>query len=244
MLKVVRSSSARGLGGIAATYRAAQDNIWGTCPSTCQLNECPNQSTQEIDKNYLELLLQACPKKGVAWTYTHFDWKLIPRDGGPVVLNFSADDLETAKEAHANKFPTTVALPDTEPLKSFRSSGIQVVRCPKQYNKHINCSNCGGDVPLCARPDRNYIISFYAHGSKKKMVGTDKQGGCYAGAAYHTLLSWNATSKRKGNVIDDDQVKDWACGLCPRTMLRHHIAGDIGKPAPKKFKGIPIMEAK
>jgi hypothetical protein len=36
--------------------------------------------------------------------------------------------------------------------------------------------DCGNGRPLCARPERDYVVVFVAHGTSKKQVGTGTGG--------------------------------------------------------------------
>jgi hypothetical protein len=67
---------------------------------------------------------------------------------------------------------------------------------------------------------------FVAHGTGKKKVGSETGGGCYA-ASGPTAIQWHGT-KTKGKANDAQAVRDFAKALPFGSMLRHHVAGDIG----------------
>jgi hypothetical protein len=71
---------------------------------------------------------------------------------------------------------------------------------------------------------------FTAHGVGKKKAGDpDAAGGCYADGG-NVALHWNATSNADDDGLTDAQrLRAFAKTLPPRSVLRHHIAGDIGK---------------
>ncbi len=71
-LKLINQSSNRKTGAIATTYRAGS-SMYGSCPASCSLNPDADNSATEIDQDYLMALRKAVPKKGTAWTYSHFD---------------------------------------------------------------------------------------------------------------------------------------------------------------------------
>ena len=73
----------------------------------------------------------------------------------------------------------------------------------------------------------NYSDS-YKDMLKKKKVGTDQKGGCYAGQGF-TVFSWKATAKQKQEVSDAVKLSEWVKTLPNGSMIRHHVAGDIGK---------------
>ena len=88
---------------------------------------------------------------------------------------------------------------------------------------------CGGGVPLCARAKRDYVVVFVAHGTGAKKVGADCAGGCYA-AQGPTAIQWHGTRKT-GAANDAAALIQFAKSLPPGSMLRHHVAGDIGRAA-------------
>ena len=79
MLKLINSSTNRKTGNIATTYRSGT-SMYGSCPSSCALNPKPKESAKGIDKKYLTALLNAVVKNGLSWTYSHFDYKKLPRN--------------------------------------------------------------------------------------------------------------------------------------------------------------------
>jgi len=109
------------------------------------------------------------------FTYTHWPWranlevlKWANRSG--FTINVSANGLRDALDAFNAGLPTTVIL-NTDGQKMVRPAGVRIIICPAQRKK-ITCAECG----LCQKADRNYIIGFWPHGTKKsgliKMVET------------------------------------------------------------------------
>ena len=93
MLKLINSSTNRKTGNIATTYRSGT-SMYGSCRSSCALNPKPKESAKGIDKKYLAALLNAVVKNGLSWTYSHFDYKKLPRNKEKkTVINYSADTL-------------------------------------------------------------------------------------------------------------------------------------------------------
>ncbi len=246
MLKTVETSRAEKTNGIAVTYRAGNGEKYATCPASCKMN-CSGKGAQEIDADYFDALLDAVPNKGQSFTYTHFSWhkwadKLKP---GKTVVNFSADTLVSAAAA-SRAVPTVVVLPESEWENGKKTSAplfgrtnnrgdlivsdrVPVVRCPAEYRDGFSCRDCGNGDPLCARLDRNFIIGFTAHGaSKKKAADPDTRGGCYADGG-NVRLHWDATSNHhQPDETDGEKLKRFAKSLPPRSIIRHHVAGDIG----------------
>ena len=229
MLKTVEISRAKKTKGIAVTYRAGSGEKYATCPSDCKMN-CSGKGAAEIDWEYFDALLDAVPLKGVSFTYTHFHWNQWFRNHweGKTVVNYSTEYLENANIA-ADYVPTVVVVPETfwHGRKTAAPHGKTIVRCPAEY-RDISCAQCGNGDPLCARRDRNFIIGFTAHGpSKKKAADLETRGGCYADAG-NCRIWWNETANGEQEETDAEKITRFAKSLPPRSIIRHHVAGDIG----------------
>src|SRR5210317_390576 len=232
MLKTVETSRAQKTKGLAVTYRAGSQEKFGTCPASCELNPS-GCGASKVDQEYLNALSLAVPTKGVAFTYSHFSpihW--IKKNGpGKTVINYSAKTATLAAKYIKMAVPTvaTVALDFWNGRKTVDSDGAGFVRCPAEYLPKFGCAQCGNGDPLCARLERDYVIGFTAHGvHKKKAANPDDPGGCYASGG-NVLLHWEATADQSQDESDADKVTRFAKSLAPRTILRHHIAGDIGE---------------
>jgi len=232
MLKTVEMSRATKTAGIAVTYRAGTGEKYGTCPASCKMN-CSGKGAEQIDAEYLDALLDAVPSKGVSFTYSHFGWhlwadKLAP---GKTVINFSTEAPLTAAAATLENVPSVVVLREDYWQGSKTQSapfGVRIVRCPAEYRAGFSCRDCGNGKPLCARLDRDYIIGFTAHGpSKRKAADLETRGGCYADAG-NCRIWWDATANGDQCETDAEKVRRFAKSLPPRSIVRHHVAGDIG----------------
>ena len=231
MLKTVETSRAQKTKGLAVTYRAGSQEKFGTCPASCELNPS-GCGASKVDLDYLNALSLAVPTKGIAFTYSHFSpihW--IKKNGpGKTVINYSAKTATLAAKYIKMAVPTvaTVALDFWNGRKTVDSDGARFVRCPAEYLPQFGCAQCGNGDPLCARLERDFVIGFTAHGvHKKKAANPDDPGGCYASGG-NVLLHWEATADQSQDESDADKITRFAKSLAPRTILRHHIAGDIG----------------
>ena len=237
MLKTISITSNRKLGGCAATYRSGNGSVYNTCPNECPLKPDIGSGSSEIDQEYLQAVIDAVPKGGLSWTYTHFTSKqsmrLIPRHVlGKTVINISADTYTDAVTFVLEGYPTVVSVPasfdskvDVIPIGPDVS--VKVVRCPAEYNENVTCRNCGGGRPLCARGNRDYIIKFTAHGNAAKKVGTEVKGGCY-GSGGPVAIHWKKTMTATQEVSDIEKLNSWIKTLPNGTFVRHHIVGDLG----------------
>ena len=232
MLKTVEMSRATKTAGIAVTYRAGTGEKYGTCPASCKMN-CSGKGAEQIDAEYLDALLDAMPRKGVSFTYSHFDWKLWADKLAPgkTVINFSTEAPLTAAAATLENVPSVVVLREDYWQGSKTQSapfGVRIVLCPAEYRAGFSCRDCGNGKPLCARLDRDYIIGFTAHGpSKRKAADLETRGGCYADAG-NCRIWWDATANGDQCETDAEKVRRFAKSLPPRSIVRHHVAGDIG----------------
>ncbi len=227
MLKTVRISSNKKTGAIAVTYRSGAHNTFGTCPKTCALNPKSEHGAENIDAEYLAALIDAVPRGGKAWTYSHFAAESLPLPArGKTVINASCDIASDAVRAVSFGRPAVYAAPLGTQWPQ-RIAGVNFVRCPAELSEAFTCQQCGNGSPLCARPNRDYVIVFVAHGTGKKRVGTDDAGGCYA-ANGNAAIQWHATRKT-GAANDADALRAFAASLPAGSFLRHHVAGDIGR---------------
>jgi hypothetical protein len=228
MLKTVTTSSNRKTGPIAVTYRAGVHETFGTCPKTCALHPKSETGTHLVDADYLQALREAVPRNGQAWTYSHFPAEALPIPGKrETVINASCDDVREAVRTVELGRPAVYAAPaDTADTWPKKIQGVRFVRCPAETVDTVTCASCGGGRPLCARGERDYVIVFVAHGASAKRVGTGS-GGCYA-AGGPTAIQWHGT-KKTGAANDAETLRAFARSLPPGSLLRHHVAGDIGR---------------
>ncbi len=229
MLKTVAVSSNRKTGPIAVTYRSGEHETYGTCPKTCKLHPKSETGAETVDPDYLQAMLESVPPRGIAWTYSHFHHRVIPlAKPGQTVINVSCDTVADAVASAKSGRPTVhAAARDTAEQWPMVSDGVKFYRCPAELSDSFTCAQCGSGSPLCARPDRKEVIVFVAHGSGAKKVGTDAGGGCYA-ASGPTAIQWHKT-RTDGAANDGQALRRFARSLPPGSMLRHHVAGDIGK---------------
>ena len=235
MIRTVKNSRADKTEGLAITYRAGKESRFGTCPTNCGLNPNKKASTEKIDIDYLKAVLDAVPKFGSSFTYTHFNLddidsellEQIKTDKKKTVFNISVDSIEDAVETFKKGYDVAVTLPYTDkPKKSFKKDGINFVRCINEYDKRYNCLNC----QWCNTKKRKFVVVFHAHGCKKK------EFLCYADN-YYTRMVWEGTRNlsvgKANNTIqnkktDGEILKEFTKELYFK-KIRHHIAGDIGK---------------
>lgn len=102
------------------------------------------------------------------FTYTHWPW----RKNAEVIrwsnwcgftINVSLESVDEAIAAYKVGLPVVVIREQTENLEII--DDIKFVVCPAQ-TKGWTCKDCG----LCAVADREYIIVFKPHGTKRKTL--------------------------------------------------------------------------
>ena len=238
MLKTVEISRAEKTRGVAVTYRAGTSEKFGTCPKTCELNGS-GCGAGRVDPDYFEALINARPRRGYSFTYTHFapmQWAHLTKPGGTTV-NWSAPSWFAAAMV-AQNMPVVAVVPEDfwteDPTaanhKHAAVGGVVGVRCRAEYlGDGFGCAQCGGeDGPLCARADRDYAILFTAHGASKKAAGDpETAGGCYA-AGGNVNLHWQKMPGEEQTESDAEKLTRFVAGLPANAVIRHHVAGDIG----------------
>ena len=83
-----------------------------------------------------------------------------------LTINVSADSLEQAEVYFSLGLPTVVVVAENFPKDSV-VDGVRVVVCPNQSTpSKPTCLQC----QMCQKPDRDYVIGFRAHGTKKRKI--------------------------------------------------------------------------
>lgn len=111
MLTLVRTTANKKTGPIAATYRSGTHETYSTCPKSCRLHPKHEAGADQIDNDYLQALLKAVPRGGIAWTYSHFNAAALPTaKKGQTVINASCDSVHEAVDAvKQHKKPAVLA---------------------------------------------------------------------------------------------------------------------------------------
>ena len=112
------------------------------------------------------------------WTYTHH-----LRTGANLAAIRSAIrrgftvNLSTEVRSDAARFakrglPVVCIVPEGSPAK-FEHDGVTFRQCPATFDgSPTQCSSCGGGIPLCARADRDFVVTFPVHGGRAKLAAT------------------------------------------------------------------------
>ena len=87
-----------------------------------------------------------------------------------LTVNLSADTLKEADTLKAQNIgPVVVVLPANVTTNQTTPAGHKIVICPATNRDNVTCASC----KLCAWSERQVIIGFPAHGSKKNQVKSD-----------------------------------------------------------------------
>ena len=237
-LHTVFNSRSAKVTGCHVTYRAGGQNKFATCPESCVLKPEHEKGAALLDIEYTKQVARSCPRRGFAWLYTHFApnlWRSYVIKG-KTVFNYSCDTLAQAVENLKTGINCVlVVAPNFWNGPSVRkriAHGVAVIRCPAEYLDRVNCGNCGGSVPLCARPDRGFIIGFTAHGSAKNQASDPKvSGGCY-GNGGNVRLWWQRLADKKSEGFESENLSFFLSEVSRKyasPRVRHHIVGDLGK---------------
>jgi hypothetical protein len=124
----------------------------------------------KIDRDLLLSLANATRHLKAAWTYTHH---LRTRENVAAIrsairrsftVNLSTESRAEAARLVKRGLPVVcVVAPDAAP--NFTYQGVKFRQCPATFDgSPTQCSTCGGGIPLCARADREFVVTFPAHG--------------------------------------------------------------------------------
>lgn len=126
-----------------------------------------------IDRKALERLTSAqFGKRGFTYTHyrpdneTNYDAIAAANLSG-FVVNMSANTLREADElAELGIAPVVTVLPRDQLTNTQTPAGRKVVVCPAVTHDNVSCATC----QLCARPHRDVVVGFPAHGSGAKRI--------------------------------------------------------------------------
>ena len=237
LLHTVFNSRSAKVTGCHVTYRAGGQNKFATCPSSCVLKPAHEKGATRLDVEYTKQVARSCPRHGFSWLYTHFSpdlWRSYVIKG-KTVFNHSCDTLEQAIKGLKTGINCVLVVAPSwwngPSIRKRTAQGVTVVRCPAEYIERVNCGNCGGKTPLCARPDRNYVIGFTAHGAAKiQAADPEKAGGCY-GNVGKVRLWWQRLADKKPEGRESEKLSRFVSDVSKKyaaPRLRHHIVGDLG----------------
>lgn len=142
-----------------------------------QAGDLPHRNGH-LGQSVLDLADANDGRKG--WAYTHHDPGIGDNDeyirganAAGFTINLSADNPSHADELlKYDCGPVVTVLEENlEDAPKKTPGGTRIVVCPEQTGRTDSCSTCGGrNGPLCADPDRSYVIGFLAHGTYKKKL--------------------------------------------------------------------------
>ena len=112
------------------------------------------------------------------WTYTHHlrtatnvaAIRSAIRRG--FTVNLSTEVRSEAAKLAKRGLPTVCVVEADAPAK-FEHNGVTFRQCPATFEgSPTQCASCGGGTPLCARSDRDFVITFPVHGGRAKTAAT------------------------------------------------------------------------
>lgn len=131
----------------------------------------PSSENPELISSQQVISLLAANKDKRGFGYTHYP--VLPNletlqlmNASGLTINVSADSLEQAVVYFSLGLPTVVVVAEKFPKDSV-VDGVRVVVCPNQSTpSKPTCLQC----QMCQKPDRDYVIGFRAHGTKKRKI--------------------------------------------------------------------------
>ena len=131
----------------------------------------PSPENPELISSQQVISLIAANNGKRGFGYTHYPvWPNLEvlqlMNSSGLTINASADTIEQAKLYFGLGLPTVVVVSENFPKDSV-VDGVRIVVCPNQSTPtKPTCLQC----QMCAKPDRDYIIGFRAHGAKKRKI--------------------------------------------------------------------------
>lgn len=132
----------------------------------------------QIDSDFIDGLVKANRHKR-GFTYTHHVMnehnlnQIRKANKGGFAVNISLDSIHEIAAKKAHGLPMVVILEHDAPNVQ-EVDGVKVVACPAEKTDKIQCSNCAST--MCANPDRNFVIGFRVHGSRKAKANIIAKG--------------------------------------------------------------------
>lgn len=131
----------------------------------------PSPENPELISSQQVISLIAANNGKRGFGYTHYPvWPNLEvlqlMNSSGLTINASADTIEQAKLYFGLGLPTVVVVSEKFPKDSV-VEGMRVVVCPNQSTPtKPTCLQC----QMCQKPDRDYVIGFRAHGTKKRKI--------------------------------------------------------------------------
>ena len=126
-----------------------------------------------IDSDRMAELTEAMTaRRKLPFTYTHHKLtanniaELLKANQAGFTVNVSANNTAEAVRIKKNTgLPVVTLLPMNAPNVQT-IDGVKIVACPAEKSDRVNCGNCA--EKFCGSREREFVIGFRAHGSKKK----------------------------------------------------------------------------
>jgi hypothetical protein len=125
-----------------------------------------------INAKLLRRLADATRHLRAAWTYSHH--LRTPENVAAIrsairrgfVVNLSTESRAEAARLAKRGLPVVCVVPPGTPAH-FTEGGVRFRQCPATFDgSPTQCVSCGGGLPLCARADRDFVLTFPAHGPR------------------------------------------------------------------------------
>ena len=135
-------------------------------------------SSGRVSFEKLRQLAHSTRHLGARWTYSHhkpdaLHQAVFKRSNAlGFTVNISCEDRAAAAALVKRGNAVTCVVPaDADP--NGKTEGVRFVQCPAtRAGSDVQCANCGGKngKPLCSLAERDFVITFPAHGAKSARV--------------------------------------------------------------------------
>lgn len=130
----------------------------------------------EIIESLFKKFVRALKHLAKKWTYTHHlltphNQKLLRWSNSKgFTINLSTESKTQAANLFKEGWPVCCVTEENLPT-SYTHDGVRFVECPHSVdNGATQCATCGNGNPLCSRADRKFVITFPAHGNRKRQA--------------------------------------------------------------------------
>lgn len=138
--------------------------------------DLPGENNQLDALKLRQLAMVNAGKRG--FTYTHYPdteenlQAISAANDAGLTVNLSANSVGHAIELARHGLPVAAMVPIDHGNETRTIDGVKFITCPATYREGITCATC----KLCSIQNRDAVIAFPAHGSRKNSANIIARG--------------------------------------------------------------------